>query len=132
VSSAPLPDQSDAIRDAKLDRLLDENARLAGSLSMSVERVAKTLHQLYGPSEIQAWGDQNFDHEPWYDDARLVLSPLLPRRNDAVHTWLKRMRDLCDREHPAWTAVDWLVGDYERRGGWAVERPGAFDQEAQR
>lgn len=38
-----------------------------------------------------------------------------PRRDDDVHAWLMRMRDLSSRDHPAWTAVDWLVGDYERR-----------------
>jgi len=38
-----------------------------------VERLAKTLHQIYGPAEIQAWDDKNFDHEPWYFNARLVL-----------------------------------------------------------
>jgi hypothetical protein len=38
-----------------------------------------------------------------------------PLRGDAVHEWLLRQRDKCDRQHPAWTACDWLVGDYERR-----------------
>lgn len=32
-----------------------------------------------------------------------------------VEEWLVRMRDLCDRDHKSWTAVNWLVGDLQRR-----------------
>jgi hypothetical protein len=38
-----------------------------------VEAVAKTLHHLYGPSEIQAWRDTSVDPESWRDDAKQVL-----------------------------------------------------------
>lgn len=47
-------------------------------------------------------------------------SDYVPRRSDAVHYWLKRMRDRSDRDHPAWTACDWLVGEYERRADAGV------------